>query len=89
MEISYNKVLSVLQQLDESSSPGPDGIHPIFLKRCAVLVAEPLAIIFRKTLSSGTLPTEWKVSEVFALFKKGKKAGSVRLTSVSCKFMER
>ena len=98
-EISYDKVLLVLQQLDESSSPGPDGIHPIFLKRCAVLVAEPLAIIFRKTLSSGTLssgtlPTEWKVSEVFALFKKGKKSDPlnyrpVSLTSVCCKVMER
>ena len=32
----------VLGKLREDTSPGPDGIHPMLLKSCAEVVAEPL-----------------------------------------------
>ena len=94
LDITYDKVVMLLRSLNESSSPGPDGVHPVLLRRCASSVAVPLTIIFKTSLSTGVLPREWKVSEVSALFKKGKKADPlnyrpVSLTSVCCKVMER
>ena len=82
--------------LNESSSPGPDGIHPIMLRRCAHAVALPLMFIFRKVYESGVLPDDWKCSQIAALFKNGTKSDplnyrpvTVSLTSVCCKVMER
>ena len=84
----------MLLNLNESSSPGPDGIHPMFLKRCAEVLALPLTLIYRKVYDSGCLPNEWKVSRVAALYKCGIRADPlnyrpVSLTSVCCKVMER
>ena len=94
LDISYEKVLGVLLVLNESSSPGPDGIHPMLLKRCAHAVALPLMYIFKKVYSSGVLPGDWRCSEIAALFKSGTKSDPlnyrpVSLTSVCCKVMER
>ena len=94
LDISYEKVLGVLLVLNESSSPGPDGIHPMLLKRCAHAVALPLMYVFKKVYSSGVLPRDWRCSEIAALFKGGTKSDPlnyrpVSLTSVCCKVMER
>ena len=44
-----------LSYLQENKSPGPDGLHPLILKRCAEVLAVLRAIIFRKSCRSGTV----------------------------------
>lgn len=63
-----NKCLS---NLDTRSSPGPDGLHPLFLKSCCTLLAEPLLLIFNASLSQGFFPPLWKESFSTPLFKSG------------------
>lgn len=92
--ISYDAVLSVLSSLSASSSPGPDGIHPALLKNCAQVVALPLSLLMRKSLETGVLPSNWKLSRVVPIFKSGPKYNAlnyrpVSMTSPDCKAMER
>lgn len=49
-------VSQVLDKLDSSSAPGPDGIHPCVLKSCSWQMSLPLSLIFVKSLSHGVLP---------------------------------
>ena len=92
--VSCANVLEVLLDLDGSSSPGMDGIHPMLLKSCAHAVVLPLTLIFQKSLMTAELPYLWKVSKISPIFKSGTKYcplnyRPVSLTSVSCKVMER
>ena len=57
INISYDAVLSVISSLSDTSSPGPDGLHPALSKNCAAAVALPLTLIMRKSLESSTLPS--------------------------------
>ena len=83
-----------LESLDSNTSMGPDRMHPQLLKLCAASLAHPLALIARKTMAEGTLPTEWKSSNITPIFKKGSHSDPlnyrpVSLTSVVCKVIER
>ena len=94
MNITYESDHKVSSALDGTSSPGPDGIHPMLLKECSDVLALPLSIIFRKSLSTGILPQLWKISRVSPIFKSGSRAEPlnyrpISLTSTCCKVMER
>ena len=63
------------------------------LKELASTLCVPLAILFNKSLTSGEVPSMWKVGNITALHKKGNKnsAGNYRpisLTVIICKLME-
>jgi hypothetical protein len=93
IEFETNTVRKKLLCLKENKSPGPDGLHPLVLRRCADVLAEPLAAIFRKSYSSGTVPEDWKLATISPIYKKGGKHEPsnyrpVSLTSVPCKIME-
>ena len=91
--VTDESVRAKLANLKISSSPGPDGIHPRILRETASSVSGPLAEIFRKSLSCGRLPQDWKLGSVTPIFKKGDRSlpGNYRpvsLTSVPCKVLE-
>ena len=80
-------------ETDPSKSPGPDGMHSSVLKELAEELAEPLAMIFTKSIEESKLPDTWKEANVTPLFKKGNRSKPsnyrpVSLTSVLCKVME-
>ena len=58
--IVYDKLLDKLMELNASSSPGPDGIHPKVLSACTQALVRPLCTIFRKSLGESTLPADRK-----------------------------
>ena len=58
--INEEIVKSKLLKLKENKAPGPDGVSPKVLKRCADSLALLLAAFFRKSLSEMKLPTDWK-----------------------------
>ena len=69
------------------------GFTPKILAEAKNELAKPLALLFRKSLATGTLPNDWKEAHVTPIHKKGCKhdPGNYRpvsLTSVVCKLME-
>ena len=94
LPLSVDTVLRALQGLDGNSAMGPDGLHPVLLKSCAVQLAYPLYIVFSRSLHEGVLPDAWMVSHMVPIFKKGPRYDPlnyrpISLTSVCCKTMER
>ena len=86
-------VLAKLHKVNPDKSPGPDDIHPLLLKECATILAEPLSQIFQQSFDSGILPDDWKTANIVPIFKKGDRTNPanyrpVSLTSVPCKIME-
>ena len=90
--LNCDMIEAKLAKLKTNKSPGLDQLHPRVLYELRNIVSYPL-LIFQKSLSSGTLPLDWKLAEVRALYKKGSKSDRgnyrpVSLTSVCCKLLE-
>ena len=90
---SENEVKQKISKLKTSSSKGPDNISTRFLKDFGNILAKPLANIFNKSMTTGQVPSDWKLANVTPIFKEGSKSNPenyrpVSLTSVPCKLME-
>ena len=57
INITIQGVEKLLSGLDPNKATGPDGISPRILKELSHEIAPSLAIIFNKSLDSGTVPT--------------------------------
>ena len=93
-EIKMDEVKKLLSNLNINKATGPDGISPRILSMAAEELAQPITLLFRKSLQSGKLPSEWKMAYVSPIFKKGNKSSvnnyrPVSLTCVVCKIMEK
>ena len=77
------KLLSTVKSFKASS---PDEIPCRVLKETAHEIAPILADIFNRSLSTGTLPCDWKSANVAPVFKKGNTnlAENYRPISLTC-----
>ena len=87
-------IREVLEGLNEHKIPGPDNIPNIILKKCATELVCPLLKLFKKTVSDGRLPQDWKNARIVPIHKsrsRGKPENyrPVSMTSHICKVMER
>ena len=94
VDFSVETIKSLIDNLKEKSSPGPDEISNRVLKELRDELALPLQILFRKSLDESRVPSGWKESIVSPIYKKGDKGAPVNyrpvnLTSSVCKIMER
>ena len=88
------EVQKLLERVKETKSPGPDELHPKFVKETAKVLTTPISILFRKSLAEGKLPDTWKVANITPIHKKGPKHQvnnyrPISLTSILCKILER
>ena len=77
-----------------NKASGPDEIPGIVLKTYSNHLAYPISLIFKLIYNTGTLPTQWKLSNVVPIHKKGddKKVTNYRPISILCiisKILER
>ena len=93
LNISIAGVEKLLSNININKAAGPDLIPNIVLKECATDLAPGLTAIYRLSLNSGTLPSDWRDALVSPVFKKGDihqacNYRPVSLTSVICKQLE-
>ncbi len=94
--IDFNQfhVKNILKHLNPNKAVGPDNINGKVLKYCCNALSVPLSILFQKSYSSGTLPSDWKLANIVPVHKKGSKSDvenyrPISLTSLVVKVMER
>ena len=87
-------VRAQLIKLNPQKATGPDELSPLVLKKCADVLAAPLATLFNNCLSANVWPSSWKSSSIIPVHKKGSKAllsnyRPVALLSVLSKVFEK
>ena len=66
-------VQHALLSLDDNKATGPDKIPAKLLRCCAPYISSSLADLLNRNLTSGSVPAEWKVSNIIPIPKGGQK----------------
>ena len=93
IDITVRGIEKLLAGLNPSKATGPDGLPPRVLKELSTQLAPILTMIYKLSLKSGKIPTDWRQALVTPLFKKGEQYEAVNyrpvsLTSIPCKILE-
>ena len=73
INISPDDVQRALLSLDDNKATGPDKIPAKLFRCCAPYISSSLADLFNRSLTSGSVPAEWKVSNIIPIPKGGQK----------------
>ncbi len=69
IDFTENDIISAINELSANSSSGPDGIPALLLKKCKSEIANPIFILWRKSLDMGVVPSSLKVSHIIPIHK--------------------
>ncbi len=83
IKILKRKVFYALPELNPGKAYGPDGVHPIVLKKCASVLTPFLVKLFRLCLSNSTFPSCWKFAYVQPVPKKGDRSDPSSYRSIA------
>lgn len=91
--ISVSGIVRIIDSMNSSSACGLDNINIKVLKNTKLVSAEFLALIFSQSLDHGIVPSDWRLSKIIPIFKKGNKNlplnyRPIALTSVPSKILE-
>lgn len=91
--ITSEGVASAIDRLPINSSPGPERISTKMLKLTKYVSSVLLGALYQQSLSTGSLPDDWKLAHVVPIFKSGNRNSltnyrSILLTCASCKLLE-
>ena len=94
IDITFEKVQKSITSMKPNKAAGVDELVSSFIKGCAPGIIEPLVDLIKKSLQETSVPLDWKMANVTAIFKKGSRGDPanyrpVSLTSNVCKIMER
>ena len=74
MNVAPNEIVDAINELRPSSASGPDGVPAILLRNCSSELALPLAILWKATFQSSTIPDQLKFSIIPPIHKGGSKS---------------
>ena len=72
-------VMAAISTMKTRTSSGPDDISSPMLRGCAGSLSGRLACIFNASFSSGIVPSDWKVSRVTPIYKRGGRRSGLQL----------
>lgn len=83
---SIADVTEALNAIDSSKGPGSDKLPPVFIKRCAEVLAIPVCRLFNLSLTEAIFPDAWKLSAITPIHKAGNlhKIENYRPISILC-----
>ena len=86
IHITVEGVRKLLSTLNPYKATGSDSIHPRVLRELSTQIAPVLCKIYRSSLQSGNVPSDWKSAYVSPIYKKGSKqqAENYRPISLTC-----
>lgn len=67
--IEQRCVQKKLKHINTRKGAGPDGVHPVFIANCFSELAQPLTLIYNKSLKTGVFPQKWKMAKVVPVYK--------------------
>lgn len=70
---SMVEIKAAIKKLKRNKSPGSDGIHAELLKNAGESFTEHLHQLFQKIWTTFSMPSEWSLSMVTPIYKKGDK----------------
>ena len=73
ISFSVSDVFDIMSSLNTTKATRIDNISPILLKNCARSLSTPVHSLFLLSITSGTLPKEWKTHLITPIFKSGDK----------------
>ena len=73
IEITQSLIYDKLKILKQNKAPGVDNLDSDFLNKVADIISYPMTRIFRKSLGSGLVPTDWKQANVGNFLKRVKR----------------
>ena len=89
--ITDSQIFETLSKLPKKNNYCPDQLPFIFLRKCALTLASPIALIIRKSLFLGKIPTRWKQAIVLPI-PKNKKDNTIidnyRPVSITCSIVK-
>ena len=93
IHITANGITKLLNNINPHKATGPDQVSGKILKEISTDITPAIQLIFQKSLSTGTIPTDWKHANVCPVFKKGDKHNAINyrpvsLTCILCKLCE-
>lgn len=93
ISVTAEGICKLIHGLKVSTSCGVDNINSKVLRNTSASSSQILCHIFQQSLSTGQLPTDWKIAKVIPIFKDGNKhsPGNYRpisLTCICCKLLE-
>ena len=81
--VTPNEAIIAMKSVNSNSSPGPDGIPPIFYRKCAANFATPVSCILNKSFFEGIVLEEWKLANVIPIFKNGDKSNPINYRGIT------
>ena len=71
--VAFDKedIVEAIDQIPSTAAAGPDRFPPLLLKMCKYSIAEPLFLIWRKSLDTGKIPSLLKIADIVPIFKNG------------------
>ena len=91
---STNEVEHLLKTMRPDVATGPDSVSSIMLRNTASTISSPLTAIFNQSLATGSVPSDWKRSNITPVYKKDDPALAtnyrpISLLSLVSKVLER
>ena len=83
IHITKNGITKLLHNINPHKATGPDQVSEKILKELSSDITPAIQLIFQKSLSTGTIPTDWKHANVCPVFKKGDKHNAINYRPVS------
>ena len=65
---TVDDVRSKLQQVRQDKAQGPNDVSQLLLVNIKNEIAEPLYLIFRKSLNEGCVPEDWRIANVSHIY---------------------
>ena len=83
IHVTMDQVRELLGKVDPNKSAGDDGIHPRVLKECGNELSEPIYMIFKASLDSGTFPNSWKTATITPIYKSEERSSAENYRPIS------